>query len=81
MCCMIATSMTATGREKSSTSAAAARISRSDPGLADNRVGRLIGTLLRNGLIPIGEVEFAPLDDTTNRTGRQLLCGTAGPYN
>ena len=38
-------------------------------GLADNSVGRLIDTLLRNDLIICDEVGFAPLDDT----GAQLL--------
>jgi DNA replication protein DnaC len=38
-------------------------------GLADNSVGKIIGTLLRNDLIIIDEVGFAPLDDT----GAQLL--------
>lgn len=38
-------------------------------GLADNSVGRLIDTLLRNELIIVDEVGFAPLDDT----GAQLL--------
>jgi DNA replication protein DnaC len=38
-------------------------------GLADNSVGRTIDTLLRNDLIIIDEVGFAPLDDT----GTQLL--------
>jgi DNA replication protein DnaC len=38
-------------------------------GLADNSVGRIIDTLLRNELIIIDEVGFAPLDDT----GAQLL--------
>jgi DNA replication protein DnaC len=38
-------------------------------GLADNSVGRVIDTLLRNDLILIDEVGFAPLDDT----GAQLL--------
>ncbi|MGH3402400.1 MAG: IS21-like element helper ATPase IstB, partial [Streptosporangiaceae bacterium] len=38
-------------------------------GLADNSVGRIIDTLLRNDLIIIDEVGFAPLDDT----GTQLL--------
>ena len=38
-------------------------------GLADNSVGKVIGTLLRNDLILIDEVGFAPLDDT----GAQLL--------
>ena len=38
-------------------------------GLADNSVGRVIDTLLRNELIIIDEVGFAPLDDT----GTQLL--------
>ena len=37
--------------------------------LADNSAGRIIGTLLRNDLILIDEVGFAPLDDT----GAQLL--------
>jgi len=37
--------------------------------LADNSVGRVIDTLLRNELIIIDEVGFAPLDDT----GAQLL--------
>ena len=38
-------------------------------GLADNSVGRIIDTQLRNDLIIIDEVGFAPLDDT----GAQLL--------
>jgi DNA replication protein DnaC len=38
-------------------------------GLADNSVGKTIDTLLRNDLIIIDEVGFAPLDDT----GAQLL--------
>jgi DNA replication protein DnaC len=38
-------------------------------GLADNSVGRVIDTLLRNDLILCDEVGFAPLDDT----GAQLL--------
>ncbi len=38
-------------------------------GLADNSVGRVIDALLRNDLILIDEVGFAPLDDT----GAQLL--------
>jgi DNA replication protein DnaC len=38
-------------------------------GLADNSVGKIIETLLRNDLIIIDEVGFAPLDDT----GTQLL--------
>ena len=38
-------------------------------GLADNSVGQVIDTLLRNDLIIIDEVGFAPLDDT----GAQLL--------
>ena len=38
-------------------------------GLADNTVGRVIDTLLRNDLIIVDEVGFAPLDDT----GAQLL--------
>jgi DNA replication protein DnaC len=38
-------------------------------GLADNSVGRVINTLLRNDLILIDELGFAPLDDT----GAQLL--------
>jgi DNA replication protein DnaC len=38
-------------------------------GLADNSVGRVIDNLLRNDLILIDEVGFAPLDDT----GAQLL--------
>ncbi len=38
-------------------------------GLADNSVGRVIDTLLRNQLIIIDELGFAPLDDT----GAQLL--------
>jgi len=33
-------------------------------GLADNSVGRVIDTILRNDLIIIDEVGFAPLDDT-----------------
>ncbi len=38
-------------------------------GLADNSVGKTIDTLIRNDLIIIDEVGFAPLDDT----GTQLL--------
>lgn len=38
-------------------------------GLADNSVGRVIDTLLRNDLILVDELGFAPLDDT----GAQLL--------
>lgn len=38
-------------------------------GLADNSVGKTIDTLLRNDLLIIDEVGFAPLDDT----GTQLL--------
>lgn len=38
-------------------------------GLADNSVGKLIDTLLRNNLVIIDELGFAPLDDT----GAQLL--------
>jgi DNA replication protein DnaC len=38
-------------------------------GLADNSVGRIIDTLLRNDVILIDEIGFAPLDDT----GAQLL--------
>jgi len=38
-------------------------------GLADNTVGKVIGSLLRNELILIDELGFAPLDDT----GSQLL--------
>ena len=33
-------------------------------GLADNSVGKVIETLLRNDLILVDEVGFAPLDDT-----------------
>ena len=38
-------------------------------GLADNSVGRVITNLLRNDLILVDELGFAPLDDT----GAQLL--------
>jgi DNA replication protein DnaC len=38
-------------------------------GLADNSVGKVIDTLLRNDLLLVDEVGFAPLDDT----GAQLL--------
>jgi len=38
-------------------------------GIADNSVGRVIDTLLRNDLIIVDELGFAPLDDT----GAQLL--------
>jgi DNA replication protein DnaC len=38
-------------------------------GLADNSVGKVIDTLLRNDLILVDELGFAPLDDT----GAQLL--------
>ena len=35
-----------------------------DRGLTDNSVGRIIDTILRNEMIIIDEVGFAPLDDT-----------------
>ena len=38
-------------------------------GMADNTVGRIIETLLRNDLVLVDEIGFAPLDDT----GAQLL--------
>ena len=38
-------------------------------GLADNSVGRIIETVLRNDVVMIDEVGFAPLDDT----GTQML--------
>ena len=38
-------------------------------GLADNSVGKVIDTLLRNDLVLVDELGFAPLDDT----GAQLL--------
>ena len=38
-------------------------------GLADNSVGKVIDSLLRNNLVLVNEVGFAPLDDT----GAQLL--------
>ncbi len=38
-------------------------------GMADNTVGRTIETLLRNDVVLIDEIGFAPLDDT----GAQLL--------
>ncbi len=38
-------------------------------GMADNSVGRVIDTLLRNDLVLVDELGFAPLDDT----GAQLL--------
>ena len=37
--------------------------------MADNSVGKIIDTLLRNDLVILDEVGFAPLDDT----GTQLL--------
>src|SRR5690606_15561057 len=33
-------------------------------GVADNSVGRVIDTLLRNDLVIVDEIGFAPLDDT-----------------
>jgi DNA replication protein DnaC len=39
------------------------------PGLADNSVGKVIDTLLRNDVVLVDELGFAPLDDT----GAQLL--------
>lgn len=44
-------------------------------GLADNTVSRVIDGLLRNDLILIDEVGFAPLDET----GTQLLCRLVSP--
>jgi DNA replication protein DnaC len=38
-------------------------------GMADNTVGRVIDTVLRNDVVLVDEVGFAPLDDT----GTQLL--------
>jgi hypothetical protein len=37
-------------------------------GVADNSVGRVIDTLLRNDLVIVDEVGFAPLDDTGTQT-------------
>ncbi|WP_405089147.1 ATP-binding protein [Microbispora sp. NBC_01389] len=45
-------------------------------GMADNSVGRVIDDLLRNDLVIIDEVGFAPLDDT----GAQLLFRFAAAY-
>jgi DNA replication protein DnaC len=45
-------------------------------GLADNSVGRIIDTLLRNDLIIIDEVGFAPLDDTGAQLLFRLVAGT-----
>ena len=53
-------------------------------GLADDSVGRVIDTLLRNDLIICDEVGFAPLDDTlalsatASPVGPCLLVGHAG---
>ena len=41
----------------------------SNPGLADNSVGKVIENLLRHDLLMVDELGFAPLDDT----GAQLL--------
>jgi DNA replication protein DnaC len=45
-------------------------------GLADNSVGRVIDTLLRNDLVLVDELGFAPLDDT----GTQLLSRFVAAY-
>ena len=45
-------------------------------GLADNSVGRLIETLLRNDVVLVNEVGFAPLDDT----GTQMLFPFVAAY-
>jgi DNA replication protein DnaC len=45
-------------------------------GLADNSVGKVIDTLLRNDQIIVDEIGFAPLDDT----GTQLLFRFAAAY-
>lgn len=46
-------------------------------GMADNTVGKIIDTLLRQDLIIVDEMGFAPLDDT----GTQLLFRVvAGAY-
>ena len=42
-------------------------------GLADNSVGKVIDTLLRNDLIICDELGFAPLDDTA----AQILSGSS----
>ncbi len=44
-------------------------------GLADNFVGRVVDTLLRNDLVLVDELGFAPLDDP----GTQLLSGSSPP--
>jgi len=45
-------------------------------GLADNSVGRVIDTLLRNDVVLVDELGFAPLDDT----GAQLLFRFVAAY-
>ncbi|HRY10685.1 MAG TPA: IS21-like element helper ATPase IstB [Candidatus Nanopelagicales bacterium] len=45
-------------------------------GLADNSVGKVIDTLLRNDLVLVDELGFAPLDDT----GAQLFRFVAAAY-
>jgi DNA replication protein DnaC len=44
-------------------------------GLADNTVGRIITGLLRNDVILIDEVGFAPLDETGTRLLFRLVAG------
>lgn len=44
-------------------------------GLADNTVGRIIGSLLRNDVILIDEVGFAPLDETGTQLLFRLIAG------
>jgi hypothetical protein len=44
-------------------------LTQADRGLADNSVGKVIDTLLRNDVMLVDEVGFAPLD----ATGTQLL--------
>jgi DNA replication protein DnaC len=46
-------------------------------GLADNSVGRVIDTLLRNDLVVVDELGFAPLDDTG---AQQLFRVVAAAY-
>jgi DNA replication protein DnaC len=47
-------------------------------GMADNSVARVIDTLLRNALVLVDELAFAPLDDTGARLLFPFIAAEAG---
>ena len=68
-CCSPSAPPPSTPATGSATCTAAELVDTLYRGLADNSVGKVIDTLLRNDLIIVDELGFAPLDDT----GAQLL--------